>query len=261
MIFSPVLSSGLKDGSLEWLNRTVNLLNVAVTRARVTLIIVGDLEFCLSLPPANKYRRLAEYAQRQPGRIIHSIDDLPMFKGEPLQIIGKLTNPSDRPGTRATLRQLILSCQEFVWWLDKYMSDAVFQLLSDISEHPEIGFREVRILASAEQCQPVNGNQPALSMEEAWATAQTLKSRNIVLRLAILPASNLPHDRFLYSRNHAINMPPIGGTYGNHGHVSEYTQSATGPQFFENYWNQAEIVALDGAVSSSDGQGRKRVQA
>ncbi|MCX8061564.1 MAG: AAA domain-containing protein, partial [Anaerolineales bacterium] len=49
MIFSTVIGEGTKEGTLSWLDQTRNLLNVAVTRARVTLIVVGDVNFCLEL--------------------------------------------------------------------------------------------------------------------------------------------------------------------------------------------------------------------
>lgn len=42
MIFSPVVSKGIADGAVGFLKRTDNLFNVAITRARAALIVVGD---------------------------------------------------------------------------------------------------------------------------------------------------------------------------------------------------------------------------
>ena len=42
MIFSPVVSANTPQGSLNFLKRTGNVFNVAVTRARAGLIVVGD---------------------------------------------------------------------------------------------------------------------------------------------------------------------------------------------------------------------------
>lgn len=47
IIFSPVLSEGIAESSRKWLLGTPNLFNVAVTRARSYLLIVGDLEASL----------------------------------------------------------------------------------------------------------------------------------------------------------------------------------------------------------------------
>jgi len=42
MIFAPVISAGARDSSLHFLREQPNLFNVAVTRARACLIVVGD---------------------------------------------------------------------------------------------------------------------------------------------------------------------------------------------------------------------------
>lgn len=46
IVFSPVVASGMKDYTARWVATTNQLLNVAVTRARDGLIVVGDVELC-----------------------------------------------------------------------------------------------------------------------------------------------------------------------------------------------------------------------
>jgi superfamily I DNA and/or RNA helicase len=46
IIFSPAISEGVKQRTLNWINTTKQLLNVSVTRAKSSLIIVGDFEKC-----------------------------------------------------------------------------------------------------------------------------------------------------------------------------------------------------------------------
>lgn len=46
MIFSPAISAGTLPGALSFLKNTGNLFNVAVTRARSSLIVVGDISYC-----------------------------------------------------------------------------------------------------------------------------------------------------------------------------------------------------------------------
>lgn len=82
LLFSTVLAPGISDGSLAWLRRTSNLLNVAVTRARTTLIIVGDFNFCMSLPDNNPYKQLAEYVRSRPQSVLQSWKELPMLSAE-----------------------------------------------------------------------------------------------------------------------------------------------------------------------------------
>jgi len=46
MFFSPVVSEGIGQGSIAFLRNTGNLFNVAITRARSILIVVGNREYC-----------------------------------------------------------------------------------------------------------------------------------------------------------------------------------------------------------------------
>lgn len=46
IIFSPVISLNTKDGAIKFLNNTGNLFNVAITRAKSILIVIGDIDYC-----------------------------------------------------------------------------------------------------------------------------------------------------------------------------------------------------------------------
>ena len=46
IIFSPVVSNGAPQGTLNFLGCTPNLFNVAITRARASLIVIGNKAFC-----------------------------------------------------------------------------------------------------------------------------------------------------------------------------------------------------------------------
>jgi very-short-patch-repair endonuclease len=48
IIFSPVVSLGISDGALGFLRNNPNLFNVAITRARAALIVVGDKRAALN---------------------------------------------------------------------------------------------------------------------------------------------------------------------------------------------------------------------
>lgn len=61
IVFSPAISEGVKPGTLHWIESTSQLLNVAVTRARSYLIVVGDRDTCTqTIGPLNN---LAEYVE------------------------------------------------------------------------------------------------------------------------------------------------------------------------------------------------------
>ncbi len=81
VIFSTVISDGLPPGTINWLARSRNLLNVAVTRARSTLIIVGNHEFCSKqLPVGHPFRQLAEYVTELPGAVVSRLTELPVSR-------------------------------------------------------------------------------------------------------------------------------------------------------------------------------------
>ena len=62
IFFSPVLSLGVGEGTLRFLNNHGNLFNVAITRARSELVVVGDRQ--AALESGVKYlSSFAEYSQ------------------------------------------------------------------------------------------------------------------------------------------------------------------------------------------------------
>jgi very-short-patch-repair endonuclease len=48
MLLSPVLSAGISESASGFLRKERNLFNVAITRARATLVVVGDRNACLN---------------------------------------------------------------------------------------------------------------------------------------------------------------------------------------------------------------------
>jgi superfamily I DNA and/or RNA helicase len=54
IIYSPVMSSGIAKKTLSWLDRSTDLLNVAITRAKSALIIFGDTQFCIKTTGLHK---------------------------------------------------------------------------------------------------------------------------------------------------------------------------------------------------------------
>jgi len=240
MIFSPVLAPGLSEGSLKWLNRTENLLNVAITRARLQLIVLGNWDYCHdALPPSNKYRRLADYVGSRLQQVVRQADRLPILGGEPFDIVGTRIDPLMGEHNRTTLRRFIASCHDFVWWVDPYLNNAVFDLFLDVFQDPEVKIRDVRLLTLPEQAQASDDKKPAINLEKATSVQNDLGRRSIGFELRFLKKKDMPHDRFLYSRGQAINMPPFAAAYGQYKRVSEYTRSKTDAAFFKEHWEKA----------------------
>lgn len=67
IIFSPVVAAGTPQGALGFLQSNGNLFNVAITRARAQLIVVGDLSSCSS-SEVGYLARFAHYVGKLKGR-------------------------------------------------------------------------------------------------------------------------------------------------------------------------------------------------
>ena len=63
MIFSPVVSNGTPEATLGFLANTGNLFNVAITRARASLIVIGNYQYCAQAK-VPYLKAFAEYVKR-----------------------------------------------------------------------------------------------------------------------------------------------------------------------------------------------------
>lgn len=61
IIFSPVVSKGITGSAGRWVESPPNLINVAITRAREALFVVGDIDYCLQ--QEGILRKLALYCR------------------------------------------------------------------------------------------------------------------------------------------------------------------------------------------------------
>ena len=64
MIFSTVVSAGMDHSSAMWISKPPNVLNVAMTRARRQLIIVGDMDYCGNNFSGEILGKLSQYCKK-----------------------------------------------------------------------------------------------------------------------------------------------------------------------------------------------------
>lgn len=64
MVLSTVLSAGVVEHTERFIQNNPNLLNVAITRARANLVVVGDMKRALNLSEQHILRAFAQYALR-----------------------------------------------------------------------------------------------------------------------------------------------------------------------------------------------------
>ncbi|GAB4154402.1 MAG: hypothetical protein Kow00107_04520 [Planctomycetota bacterium] len=61
IVFSPVVAKGIAGSASRWVESPPNLINVAITRAREALFVVGDIDYCLQ--QEGILRKLALYCR------------------------------------------------------------------------------------------------------------------------------------------------------------------------------------------------------
>ena len=247
MIFSTVATEDLPEGTRHFVTGSPNLLNVAVTRARLTLIVIGDHSFFLSLPKASCYYKLAAYA-RDLGKVYPDLEHLPLFL--PVEDSeagfelghGLALQPNTPYRNRMTLRRLLASCQEYLWWYDSYMNvDALDALALALSRVDQGQIREVRLLTGERYW----GNPEYLTKKAVTPLKREFEARGIKLWLAVIPHDRdnpSPHDRYLFSANLAVNMPPIKNIYEYTARLAEFLPSTVKSEEFESWWERARVV-------------------
>lgn len=244
IVFSPVLTTGIQEGTLNWLEETYNLLNVAITRARVSLLVVGDFNFCYhDLQASSRYHRLAKYIKERLNGTFSSMDDLPLLGGDHFEILGTLLDPSNPEFNRTNLIRFIGSCKDFVDWIDPYFDQGIvdlFEVLFTKVPRPEI--KRIRLITAERQVHYFDGEPAKLKPESVVQLRRQLITWGIEFEMRVIHGRELPHDRFLYHPGGAINMPPFAGSYGKHRHVSEYTPSKTTVEDFNQYWDKGNSI-------------------
>jgi len=248
MIFSTVVTADLPEHTANFMLLSRNLLNVAVTRARWTLLVVGDHEFFLRQPMRSPYQAFAAYAKER-QRVYLDLDSLPFLRSveeqESLLDLGEgiQLRPEAPYLSRMVLRRFLASCREYIWWYDPYMSIHALDAIATALDGTQPQVREIRLLTSKMFWE--NRKEPTcLTRDAVRPLKKQLQNLGIRLQVAIThwdEKNPPPHDRFLLSADRAVNMPPIKNIYAT-VRLAEFLPSTIEPRDFENWWRQAEIV-------------------
>lgn len=250
MIFSTVATEGLSEGTRRFVTENPNLLNVAVTRARLTLIVVGDHDFFIGLPKRSCYYKLAAYV-KDLGRVYPNLESLPLFQPveedeRPFELGRGWALRKDAPYVnRMTLRRLLASCQDYVWWYDPYMSvdalDALVLALTGL----EGQIREVRLLTSEMFWENRQKEPQSMTRKAITPLKRELEGKGITLQVAVTsydPDDPPAHDRYLFSANRTVNMPPIRNIYQQAARLAEFLSSTVEAEEFVSWWQGAKVV-------------------
>ena len=94
ILFSPVVSGGVSDGALGFLRRNRNLFNVAITRARAALLVVGDKSAALT-SGVDYLAKFASYVDEAKQQEVPNIDELKRVLGPAYPAVSRPDRVSD----------------------------------------------------------------------------------------------------------------------------------------------------------------------
>jgi hypothetical protein len=250
MILSTVATKELPENSFRFMADNPNLLNVAVTRARLSLIVIGDHGFFKGLPGQSYYRKLADYAEEL-GKVYPSPEELlllqPLTEEEkPFELGGGIALHKDAPhSNRMTLRRLLASCQGFLWWYDPYMTINALDALALALRGTKGRIRQVRLMTRPDFWENQHGEPACITEEQVTPLKRELEAQGISTQVAVTrydKENPPPHDRYLFASNLAVNMPPIRNIYQDTAKLAEFLPSSVGAEEFEAWWKQAKVV-------------------
>ena len=127
------------------------------------------------------------------------------------------------------LRQLLRDSEEYLWWVDLHFPARGLEELI-YSVDPSL-VKEVKILSG-----PANVDQR--TRKDFIRFQEELKNKGISAEWRIL--QGFSHDRFIVSKNHCYNVPPINSLL--RGQYSEILETPNRPPF-DQWWSKAISIS------------------
>lgn len=127
------------------------------------------------------------------------------------------------------LRQVIRESEEYLWWIDLHFSARGLEELI-YSVDPSL-VKEVKILSG-----PANVDHRA--KKDFKRFKEELTNKGISAEWQIL--QEFSHDRFIVSKNHCYNVPPINSLL--RGQYSEISETPNRPPF-EQWWSKSVSIS------------------
>jgi len=142
----------------------------------------------------------------------------------------KLISPGKPFSNRKTIRDIINSCEKYIYWVDKYFSRAGLDWLSESLNANKV--KNIRILMSLK-----NVNEKFMSLYNDLKKELGIKGVKIELRGLTGTKLNADiHDRWIVSKNLCYNMPSTDTVA--RGQYSEVKRTANYPPF-DKWWRKS----------------------
>ena len=145
----------------------------------------------------------------------------------------KLLSPGKPFSNKKAIRDIISSCEKYIYWVDKYFSRAGLDWLSESLNASKV--KGIKILMSSEKT-----NEKFVSLYKDLK--EELKSDGIQCELRVIIDNKLNadiHDRWIISENLCYNMPSTDTVA--RGQYSEVKRTANFPPFDE-WWDKSKDI-------------------
>lgn len=145
----------------------------------------------------------------------------------------KLLSPGEPFSNKKAIRDVINSCEQYIYWVDKYFSRAGLDWLSDSLNTSKI--KDIRILMSSEKV-----DKKFLSLYKDFK--KELKNDGIKCELRVISDNKLNadiHNRWILSENLCYNIPSTDTIA--RGQYSEVKRTANFPPFKE-WWEKSKNI-------------------
>jgi hypothetical protein len=242
VVFSPVISSGMSKEALDGAETSASLLNLAFSRARVSVVIVGDWQFCSNqLPAGHSYQHLARYTREKCASQVEALSNLSLLGGPISCSSGYFSDPSDPEHSRTTLEQLLLSCRESIFWMDPLFDHQVIDLLDEILDREKnLRVHDFRLLTTEKQITPPSG-KALLRPEMLQTFASYMANMGYTFECRTIPgeASN---RGILSDSTGVILLPQFHAVFRKHRQTSEYSVAHASPDELNGLWERANLI-------------------
>ena len=145
----------------------------------------------------------------------------------------RLLLPSKPYSNKKAVRDVISSCEKYIYWVDKYFSRAGLDWLSESLNASKV--KNIKILMSSEKL-----NEKFISLYKDLR--EELKNDGVECELRVIIDNKLKtniHDRWIISENLCYNMPSTDTVA--RGQYSEVKRTANFPPFDE-WWNKSKDI-------------------
>lgn len=155
----------------------------------------------------------------------------------PLLSTGTTLISPDKPFTNKTaILDVINSCAEYIYWVDKYFSSVGLKLLSQVLDNKKV--KQIKILTSIDKIDE--------KLKDLFKDfKQELKHKEISCEMRVIADNKVKsniHDRWIISKNKCFNVPSTDTLA--RGQYSEIKSTSNIPPF-NNWWNSSKDILKD----------------